>query len=136
MISLFKKKWTSIVFLSLTLFIFSFSLVFAINSISDGWRVDSGTTMQVTDASWTCHKITNSSSTPCFVPTKTLAEWNAFASHLPSGVSNGSCQTCGWYTCCSGPADPLGCLMCMFGGGGSACAGACADYCESCYMCY
>ncbi|MFZ2226819.1 MAG: hypothetical protein WA064_03110 [Candidatus Moraniibacteriota bacterium] len=87
-----QKKYTILLSVAglATLFIF-IGTVFAINNISDGWRIDNGATLDVTDASSACHRITNNSGSSLFVPTRTTSDWNAFASHLPGGVSSGSC---------------------------------------------
>ena len=86
-----KQHRFAILFIASVLFVISFDSVFAINSISEGWRINNGTIMDVTDANSVCHKITNNSGYGIFVPTKYIADWNAFANNPPSGVSNGSC---------------------------------------------
>lgn len=49
-------------------------------------------TISTTVNEWgTCGQITNNSGKGVFVPTNTSAEWSAFRSNLPSGVTNGSC---------------------------------------------
>lgn len=67
--------------------------VSAINTTSSGFRVNNGDTNTTIDAWGTCQKVTNTSGKNYFVPTKTSAEWLAFRSHLPSGVTLSSCST-------------------------------------------
>lgn len=41
----------------------------------------------------TCYAINNNSGKSIFIPTNSSAEWSSFYSHLPSGVTAGSCCT-------------------------------------------
>jgi|GEM_PF-2969375 hypothetical protein len=108
-------------------------LVIAIGDVNTGFFVENGKTVIVSrcttdtrdgsgncpSASKTC--IRNNSSLTYFVPTKTLAEWSAFLSHLPSSVNpvvcngDGYCDTANGETCSTSPSD----------------CGACAPTCTS-----
>lgn len=74
-------------------------IVFALNTWDTGYRVNHGGDTKeviVGSAGGDCHKVTNNhSSNDYFVPTKTIAEWDAFEAHLPDGVSISECSpTC------------------------------------------
>lgn len=71
---------------------FGILVVYAIDTISEGWRVDHGATKNVTGADAICKKVTNAhAGNDYFVPTKTTTEWTAFQNNLPSGVTLNSC---------------------------------------------
>lgn len=79
-------------------------------SQTNGWSTPASTSKDITIWDGSCKRITSTTNTLSFIPTKTQTEWNNFAAHLPSGVSigscavncsyntyNGSCNTsCGW----------------------------------------
>jgi len=86
-VRLSKKVVISLILVLIILFVSAYS------TWSTGWLVvNDGVPVNVlVTAAETCHGVTNSGSYTYFVPTKTTAEWDAFASHLPSGVSVGLC---------------------------------------------
>jgi len=65
----------------------------AINSLNEGWRVVNGAGATTINVHSDCQTVTNTSGTDVFVPTKTDAEWQAFQSHLPTGVTASGCVT-------------------------------------------
>jgi hypothetical protein len=75
-------------------------MVYALNSWNTGFRIDKETKNVYIGSSQTCYKVTNTSNNSYFIPTKTTAEWNAFAANLPSGVSIGSCCASHAYFSC------------------------------------
>ena len=88
----FKKGKLSLIIIIATVFLFISAItVYALNTWATGYRVNTETKDVLVGASQACHKVTNTSSNSYFIPTKTTAEWDSFASHLPSGVSIGSC---------------------------------------------
>lgn len=88
-----RKKSGAVYFLICIFFIFGLlGSVLAINSPSEGYRSNAGTTIEV-DVHSDCHKVVNSSGNDYFVPTRTNAEWQAFQNNLPAGVSLDACCT-------------------------------------------
>ncbi|MFA5096475.1 MAG: hypothetical protein WC478_03945 [Candidatus Omnitrophota bacterium] len=95
--------------LYLWIFLFSFILpLAALNAEqidAQRWKVNVGATETITGPDGVCQKVTNNSPNglAIFVPIKTVAEWQAFLGHLPSGVSVGSCcvasSACAATTC-------------------------------------
>jgi hypothetical protein len=87
--SLFKKiyfKWFLLVLILVP------GVLFAINTVSEGFRINKSNTTATIDAHGVCAAPTNNSSTnDYFVPTATLAEWASFRSNPPQGVTIGSC---------------------------------------------
>lgn len=94
-------------FLSLLRFTFSVSLlawlcymgiVYALNTWDTGYQVTNNQTKDITLQDLSCRRITNNN-TNRFIPTKTMAEWNAFnAVAGGQGVSVWSCAVnCSWY---------------------------------------
>jgi hypothetical protein len=59
---------------------------FAANS----YQVNTGSSLSINEFS-KCRRVDNSSGSDLFVPTKTLAEWNAFIANPPSGVTVSAC---------------------------------------------
>lgn len=53
-----------------------------------------GTSADVNEHS-VCNKVTNNSGAPIYVPTATSGEWSTFRSSPPSGVTIGTCNSCG-----------------------------------------
>lgn len=95
-----KNLFSGLLILAFSVFVNS-SLVYALNTSDTGYKVNPGTTAQVTCAG-VCHKVTNNSTKAIFVPTKTQNEWNQFAAHLPSGVTVAACvAACEEYTDCA-----------------------------------
>ncbi len=79
------------------------STVYALNTWSSGYKVNSGTTVDVRyGPSQLCRKVTNTSANSFFVPSKTVAEWNAFEANLPPGVSTADCCVPAWGAACGG----------------------------------
>jgi hypothetical protein len=78
------------------LFSFIF-LVYAINTLTEGFRVVKSTSVMISDSGGSipltpsCKGITNSESNDIFVPTKTDAEWDAFLANKPASVTIGDC---------------------------------------------
>lgn len=69
-------------------------LLLALNTQDTGHRVNRSTTKAI-NAHNVCKKVINANATKdFFVPTKAAAEWTAFRSNLPAGVTLGSCTSC------------------------------------------
>jgi hypothetical protein len=71
-------------------------LVYAINTLTEGFRVVASTSIMVDDTSRgvltpDCKGITNSGSNDIFVPTKSQSEWAAFLANYPASVTVGDC---------------------------------------------
>jgi len=60
-------------------------------SSDTGWRVNNGAVRDITIYDGTCKKITNNSGKDLFIPTKTSAEWNAFETNHPAGITIAPC---------------------------------------------
>lgn len=74
--------------------LFSFAAS-AIDTPTSGYQSVSGTPSYVHAPSNICHTVSNTSGKSYFIPTKTLAEWNAFLSALPTGVTViNTCPNC------------------------------------------
>jgi hypothetical protein len=72
---------------------FGLFITYAIDTVSEGWRVDHGATKNVTGADAVCKKVTNAhASNDYFIPTASTTEWTAFQNNLPLGVSLNSCE--------------------------------------------
>jgi len=81
-----------LLFIVLSILIFA-GVVFAINTISTGYRLNKATIMQVRSPS-ACYQATNTGSTnDYFVPTKTSAELTSFVSNHPGDVTLVSCSS-------------------------------------------
>ncbi len=83
-----KKSNKSLLTLLAVLFLAIPLTVFAINTVSTGFQV--GPSNVKIDAHGTCKQVRSTSGT-LFVPTKSSAEWSAFRSNKPSGVTLSSC---------------------------------------------
>ncbi len=83
-----KKSNKSLLTLLAVLFLAIPLTVFAINTVSTGFQV--GSSNVKIDAHGTCKQVRSTSGT-LFVPTKSSAEWSAFRSNKPSGVTLSSC---------------------------------------------
>nr|BFD63554.1 hypothetical protein BdHM001_22350 [Bdellovibrio sp. HM001] len=69
-------------------------LLLALNTQDTGHRVNRSTTKAI-QAHNVCKKVINANATKdFFVPTKAAAEWTAFRSNLPAGVTLGNCTSC------------------------------------------
>ncbi len=69
-------------------------ILLALNTQGTGHRVDRSTTKAI-NAHNVCKKVVNANATKdFFVPTKSAAEWTAFRSNLPAGVTLGNCTSC------------------------------------------
>ena len=112
----FKKGKLSLIIIITTVFLFTSAItVYALNTWNEGYRINTETKEVKVDSSENCHKVTNTSGNSYFIPTKTTAEWNAFAGNLPSGVSIGSCDpVCvpGLCKLCPGPTVPADDVAC------------------------
>lgn len=72
---------------------FGIFIMYAIDTVSEGWRVDHGATKNVTGADAVCKKVENThASNDYFIPTASTTEWTAFQNNLPAGVTLNSCQ--------------------------------------------
>ncbi len=92
-----KSKFYWLVFI----FVIAFAgTAYALNIWNTGYRINTETKNVYVGAGQDCHKITNTSGNSYFIPTKTTAEWNSFASHLPSGASVASCGPPATFTEC------------------------------------
>lgn len=70
-------------------------IVIALDTWNTGYGVYSGTNKNVIvgSSAGPCYKITNSdSSKDYFIPTKTIAEWNAFTAHKPANITISACN--------------------------------------------
>jgi len=132
-----QKPFIRILFISVFLIFVIPLVVYALNTVSTGYRVNNAQTT-VIDAHGVCKKVTNNSNKGLgiFVPTKILAEWNNFRNNLPSGVTLGAC--CVPSTSCSGK-----CGTQNDGCGGTYSCGSCpatsctygSDYCDGPIYC-
>ena len=57
----------------------------------DYYRINNGNTQQI-DKFYPCKIVTNNCGNDIFIPIKTQAEWDAFSSNLPSGVTLSDCN--------------------------------------------
>jgi hypothetical protein len=62
-----------------------------VQSKDNGWVTPASTSKDITIWDGSCRRISSTSNTLAFIPTRTQAEWGSFSAHLPSGVSVGSC---------------------------------------------
>ncbi|HBA36694.1 TPA: hypothetical protein DCZ15_02345 [Candidatus Falkowbacteria bacterium] len=84
------------------------AVVFGINTINEGFKVDSETAREIdaTSVGGPCKYVTNDSVTnDYFVPTKTATEWNSFIANPPTGVVITGCI--GSVITYSGPTDDI-----------------------------
>lgn len=87
------KNIKKIIYFTLILF-FSLAfigVIYALNTWSTGYRIDTETKQVLVNSTQDCYNVTNITPNAYFLPTKTTAEWNTFETHLPSGVTIGSC---------------------------------------------
>jgi len=96
----FSKRAKAILLILISI-ILLVSFVYAINTTSSGYKANAGTEISFSDYGNTYY-ITNGLALAIFVPTKTVAEWNAFIANKPSGVSSctpvsGVCNS--WGSC-------------------------------------
>lgn len=101
------------------------SLVFAvINTTLTGWQVAAySVTAQMTPTGYIASRVCNTSSKSYFIPTKTSAEFAAFSSHVPTGVSVLRCGDGVCRSCVYGSSET--CSTCSLDCG--SCAGFCGD---------
>ncbi|MFA6307012.1 MAG: LamG domain-containing protein [Patescibacteria group bacterium] len=94
-IALNNKKIGLIIFLVGFFILVIAGISWADNFWDQGYQVNPGGTADVVIGSEAgdCYKIINNSTNNYFIPTKTQAEWEAFSSHLPSGLSVESCSS-------------------------------------------
>ena len=87
------NKGIKILLFTFFVFLIAFSLVKAIDSNSEGWKLDPSETLSI-DVNSVCRDITNTGSNTYFVPTKTEAEWTYFINNSPSDVTILGCDPC------------------------------------------
>lgn len=87
--SFFFRKTTVQPLVALVILFLGFTTAYAINSVSEGYRVTGST--RIVNAQGTCYSAKTTSGNDVFFPTKTATEWNAFLAHRPSNVSLGEC---------------------------------------------
>jgi hypothetical protein len=98
------KKYFKFLVLFVGLLFFYQGVVFAINIVSEGFKINNTDTTQI-DAHGVCKKVTNSTGQGIFVPTKTSNEWGDFRNNKPSNVVLAEC--CVWTpTCSTGSYNP------------------------------
>lgn len=90
-----KKKSIAkkLIFFVMILIVLVGGLVFALNTVSTGFRTNKSTYMQVN--AWSnCYQINNTGSVnDYFIPTATSTEWSAFRTNKPSDVSLTACSS-------------------------------------------
>ncbi len=80
------NKGIKILLFTFFIFLMAFSLVKAIDSNSEGWKLDPGENFYL-DIHNIAKIVTNTGSNTYFVPTKTEPEWSAFINNHPSDVT-------------------------------------------------
>jgi hypothetical protein len=115
-----KKKVNSKIFLVLSLIILSSSLVFAIDTVSTGFKMNGGDAKTI-NAHGICKIVYDEIARNIFVPTGTKEEWQSFITNKPYGIVLNECPYCGDGSCNNGET----CSSC------SADCGACppVQYC-------
>jgi len=96
-----RTKYILSLFLATFVITAGVAVAYVLNTYNTGWRVDSGKSKDVwygtdNDINTTanaCVKVTNNSGSNLFVPTRTVAEKNAFCANAPTGASCGSCTS-------------------------------------------
>jgi hypothetical protein len=91
-------------FLLILLVICTHPIAEAINTISDGFRVNNATISQI-DAHGTCTAVINNSGQDQFIATRSSTEWSSFRSTPPTGVVAGVCCQPGYIS--TGPTCAL-----------------------------
>lgn len=89
-----KKSITKkLIFFVVILIVLVGGLVFALNTVSTGFRTNKSTYMQVN--AWSnCYQVNNTgSANDYFIPTATSTEWSAFRTNKPSDVSLTACSS-------------------------------------------
>jgi len=86
------KNITKIFFIIFIIFLASFSIVIAIDSNSEGWKLDPSESLSI-DVNGDCRAIVNTGSNTYFIPTKTGTEWTSFINNSPGDVTVSNCQT-------------------------------------------
>lgn len=89
-----KKSITKkLIFFVVILIVLVGGLVFALNTVSTGFRTNKSTYMQVN--AWSnCYQVNNTGSVnDYFIPTATSTEWSAFRTNKPSDVSLTACSS-------------------------------------------
>ena len=84
------KKPIKLVVSGLISILFVVSIVYAIDTVAEGYQV--GSTAKTIDAHGTCRTVKTDSGSDIFVPTKTAAEWTAFRDNAPVGVTFAACS--------------------------------------------
>ena len=129
------KNILVIIFGIITVFLLLSIIVLAINTWDTGYQVNHGNSVDLTvgSAGGSCYHVTNSdASNNYFVPTNTIAEWNAFVANRPAGVAIEECCSpvdatlSGWSACsasCGGGTQTRTCSGASCGGS-TTCGGA------------
>lgn len=110
------------------------ALVHAYGTAATGYIINNGTTQEITLYTGACSRVTNSSGNHLFVPASTAAEWTAFSTYKPSGVTIAACSGC-WAinnVCDAGciyNAQSDSCTGGVYVVAGSVCSGSGAGVC-------
>lgn len=87
------KPLLILITLSVAIF-FVAGISYALDSWNTGFRINTETKNVYVGSAQTCYKVTNTSGNSYFIPTKTIAEWNAFNANKPAGVTVSGCAEC------------------------------------------
>jgi hypothetical protein len=106
----YKTRYLKQKTLTLLIILFVFlcvSTAYAINTISEGYRVDLSESKQVNSPS-ICRNISNTTGNAYFIPTRADAEFSSFLTYLPSGVTAESCCVWNVGNACNSVANSCG----------------------------